>query len=81
MSDLSPWPITVEVDTDVFVTVTGISGNSYVIDGRIGIESLTTASETNVEAELPELWLVHTLNQAIESLPDPVPDPVEEPVE
>ena len=81
MSDLSPWPMTVEVDTDVFVTVTGVSGNSYVIDGRIGIESLSTANETNVEAELPELWLVHTLDQTIESLPDPVPGPVEEPVE
>ena len=75
MSDLSPWPMTVEVDTDVFVTVTGVSANSYVIDGLIGIESLTTANELNVEAELPELWLVHTLDQTIESVPDPVPEP------
>jgi len=75
MSELSPWPITVEVDTDVFVNVTGISGNSYVIDGRIGIESLTTASAANVEAELPELWIVHTLAQTIECPPDPLPEP------
>ena len=75
MSELSPWPMTVEVDTDVFVNVTGISANSYVIDGRIGIESLTIASEANVEAELPELWLVHTLDQAIECPPDPLPEP------
>ena len=77
MSDLSPWPMTVEVDTDVFVNVTGVSGNSYVIDGRIGIESLTIANEANVEAELPELWLVHTLDQTIERPPDPIPEPIE----
>lgn len=77
MSDLSPWPMTVEVDTDVFVNVTGVSGNSYVIDGRIGIESLTIANEANVEAELPELWLVHTLDQTIECSPDPIPEPIE----
>ena len=75
MSELSPWPMTVEVDTDVFVNVTGISANSYVIDGRIGIESLTIASEANVEAELPELWLVYTLDQTIECPPDPLPEP------
>lgn len=79
MSDLSPWPMTVEVDTDVFVNVTGVSGNSYVIDGRIGIESLTIANEANVEAELPELWLVHTLDQTIECQPDPVPEVLVEP--
>jgi hypothetical protein len=67
--------MTVEVDTDVYVNVTGISANSYVIDGRIGIESLTIASEANVEAELPELWLVHTLDQTIECPPDPLPEP------
>jgi hypothetical protein len=79
MSELSPWPMTVEVDTDVFVNVTGVSGNSYVIDGRIGIESLTIANEANVEAELPELWLVHTLDQTIECPPDPVPEVLVEP--
>ena len=77
MSELSPWPMTVEVDTDVFVNVTGVSGNSYVIDGRIGIESLTIANEANVEAELPELWLVHTLDQTIECPPDPLPETIE----
>ena len=72
MSDLSPWPMTVEVDTDVFVIVTGVSANSYVIDGRIGIESLTIANEANVEAELPELWMVHQLDQLLDCPADPI---------
>ena len=72
--ELSPWPMTVEVDIDVFVNVTGVSGNSYVIDGRIGIESLTIANEINVEAELPELWMVHQLDQLLDCQPDPLPE-------
>lgn len=80
MSDISPWPMTVEVDTGVFVNVTGVSGNSYVIDGRIGIESLTTANGLNVDSELPELWMVHQLDQLIECPPDllPVVEPIPE---
>jgi hypothetical protein len=54
--EISPWPMTVTVAPDVHVNVTGISGNSYVIDNRIGLESPTTANEANVEAELPALW-------------------------
>ena len=77
MSELSPWPMTVEVDTDVFVNVTGVSGNSYVIDGRIGIESLTIANESNVEAELPSLWSIYQQNQLIDCPPDPIPEPIE----
>ena len=59
MSDsisLSPWPMTVEVAANTFVTVTGISGNSYIINGYLGYESPSIANETNVEAELPILW-------------------------
>jgi hypothetical protein len=60
---LSPWPMTVTVSADplVIVTVTGISGNSYVIDNRIGLESPTTANELNVEDELPALWAAFKL--------------------
>ena len=47
--------MTVEVAPDEFVVVEGISGNSYVIGSR-GLESPTTASAENVEAELPALW-------------------------
>jgi hypothetical protein len=59
--ELSPWPMSVTVSTtpEVIVSVTGISGNSYVVnhDGAaIGLESPTTANEANVEAELPVLW-------------------------
>ena len=59
--ELSPWPMSVTVSTtpEVIVSVSGISGNSYVLsyDGAaIGLESPTTANETNVEAELPALW-------------------------
>ena len=59
--ELSPWPMSVTVSTspEVIVSVTGISGNSYVVnhDGAaIGLESPTTANEANVEAELPALW-------------------------
>jgi hypothetical protein len=54
--EISPWPMTVTVAPDVHVNVTGISGNSYVVNGGIGLESPTTANEANVEAELPILW-------------------------
>ena len=59
--ELSPWPMSVTVSTEpeVIVTVTGISGNSYVVvheGAAIGFVSPTTASEDNVEAELPVLW-------------------------
>ena len=58
---ISPWPMSVTVSThpEVIVTVTGISGNSYVInhDGAaIGLVSPTTANEDNAETELPILW-------------------------
>jgi len=58
---ISPWPMTVTVAPDVFVNVTGISANSYVIDNRIGLESPTAANEANVEAELPALWAAFKL--------------------
>lgn len=54
--EISPWPMTVEAAPNVLITVNGISGNSYVIDGGIGLESPTTANELNVEAELPALY-------------------------
>ena len=59
--ELSPWPmsVTVSAEPEVIVSVTGISGNSYVVsyDGAaIGLESPTTASELNAEAELPALF-------------------------
>ena len=59
--ELSPWPMSVTVSADplVIVTVTGISGNSYIVGGGIGLESPTTANEANVEAELPALWAEH----------------------
>ena len=59
--EISPWPMTVTVSADplVIVTVTGISANSYVVGGGIGLESPTTANEGNVEAELPALWAEH----------------------
>ncbi len=47
--------VTVSADPLVILDVTGISGNSYVVQG-IGLESPTTANEANVEAELPVLW-------------------------
>jgi len=61
MSDtqlISPWPMTVTVSSDplVIVSITGISGNSYIVNGYIGLESPTTANEANAEAELPILW-------------------------
>ena len=48
--------VTVSAEPLVIVTVSGISGNSYVVNGYIGLESPTTANEANVEAELPALW-------------------------
>jgi hypothetical protein len=63
--EISPWPMTVSVAPDTLVTVTGISGNSYVIDGFIGLESPTIANEANVEAELPALWASHNLANQI----------------
>lgn len=68
MSELSPWPITVTVAQDVYVTVTGISGNSYVVNNRIGLVSPTVANEDNVDAELPSLWAEHEAAQAIPCL-------------
>jgi hypothetical protein len=59
--EISPWPMTVTVAPDVFVNVTEISANSYVVNGGIGLESPTTANEANVEAELPALWAAHKL--------------------
>jgi len=56
---ISPWPMTVTVAPDTHVNVTGISANSYVVNGGLGLESPTTASEANVEAELPALWAEH----------------------
>ncbi len=57
---ISPWPLTVDCDGTP-VEVTGISGNSYVVENRIGLESPTTANEANVEAELPDLWAAHKI--------------------
>jgi hypothetical protein len=56
--EISPWPMSVTVSTEplVIIVVTGISGNSYVLEGGIGLESPTEANEANVEAELPALW-------------------------
>lgn len=59
--ELSPWPMSVTVSTtpEIIVSVTGISGNSYVFSyegATIGLVSPTTANEANVEAELPVLW-------------------------
>jgi hypothetical protein len=68
--ELSPWPITVSVAQDVFVTVTGVSSNSYVVNNRIGLESPTTACEENVELELPALWQSYQANQLIDCPPD-----------
>ena len=64
--ELSPWPMSVTVSTtpEVIVSVSGISGNSYVLsyDGAsIGLESPTEANEANVEAELPALWAAFKL--------------------
>jgi len=53
---ISPWPMTVTVAPDTHLTVTGVSANSYVVGGGIGLESPTTANEAHVEAELPALW-------------------------
>jgi len=53
--------MTVTVAPDVHVNVSGISGNSYVVNGYIGLESPTTANDANVEAELPALWAAHKL--------------------
>jgi hypothetical protein len=74
-TELSPWPMSVTVSTEpeVIVTVTGISGNSYVVlrDGAaIGFVSPTTASEDNVEDELPVLWTTPFIP------PIPPPSPV-----
>jgi hypothetical protein len=59
--EISPWPMTVTVATDVHVNVTGISANSYVVGGGIGLVSPTTANDANVEAELPALWAAFKL--------------------
>jgi len=60
-SFISPWPMSVTVSTEpeAIVSVTGISGNSYVFnyDGAgIGLVSPTVANEDNAEAELPALF-------------------------
>jgi len=65
--ELSPWPMSVTVSTapEVIVSVSGISGNSYVTtyDGAaIGLESPTEANEANVEAELPALFAAFKLS-------------------
>ena len=59
--ELSPWPmsVTVSAEPEVIVSVTGISGNSYVVSYEgvaIGLVSPTTANDANVEAELPALY-------------------------
>lgn len=54
--ETSPWPISVVINSDLSVSVTGISGNSYIIDGYIGLESPTTANELNVLSEVPTLY-------------------------
>ena len=59
--ELSPWPmsVTVSAEPEAIVSVTGISGNSYVLTyngAAIGLVSPTTANEANVDAELPALW-------------------------
>ena len=62
---LSPWPITVKVAADYFVTVWGISKNNYIVSfvGEIILlESPTIASEENIEAELPLLYVQHREN-------------------
>lgn len=53
--------VTVSSDPLVIVSVAGISGNSYVMNGYIGLESPTTANELNVESELPALWAAFKL--------------------
>ena len=57
----SPWPmsVTVSAEPEVIVSVTGISGNSYVLTyngAAIGLVSPTTANADNVVAELPALF-------------------------
>ena len=59
--ELSPWPmsVTVSAEPEVIVSVTGISGNSYVVSYEgvaIGLVSTTEANEANAEAELPALF-------------------------
>ena len=64
--ELSPWPmsVTVSAEPEVIVSVTGISGNSYVVSYEgvaIGLVSPTEANELNVEAELPALYAAFKL--------------------
>ena len=59
--ELSPWPMSVTVSTtpEIILVVTGVSGNSYVLDydgAAIGLVSPTVANEDNAEAELPALF-------------------------
>lgn len=53
------WPLTVTLPDDTELEVTGLSGNCYVVawEGKaIGLESPTTASDTNAQAEVPALF-------------------------
>ena len=56
--------VTVSAEPEVIVSVTGISGNSYVLThngAAIGLVSPTEANEANVEAELPALYAAFKL--------------------
>lgn len=64
--ELSPWPILVTVSTtpEIILVVTGVSGNSYVLDyegAAIGLVSPTVANEDNAEWELPALFTAFKL--------------------
>ena len=51
--------VTVSATPEIIVSVTGISGNSYVLSyegAAIGLVSPTVANEDNAEAELPALF-------------------------
>lgn len=73
MSDeLSPWPFTIQVSESELITVIGVSGNSYVIQGGYGLESPTTANEENVEVELPSLYAAFKLAQEVPCPPDTI---------
>jgi len=55
----SIWPILVTISPDVNITISGISGNSYVVNignSSIGLESPTVANELNAISEVPSLY-------------------------
>ena len=53
--------VTASASPLVIIDVVGISGNSYVIAGGVGLVSPTEANEANVEAELPALFAAFKL--------------------